>query len=67
MEERNKRKERMQELLQKNKESRKLEIEPLLKECVEVLQSNVEIANAPSKIFFLSSFVVYFLEYLIIA
>jgi hypothetical protein len=45
MEERNKRKKRMQELLQKNKESRKLEIEPLLKECVEVLQSNVEILS----------------------
>ena len=45
MEERNKRKERMQELLQKNKESRKVEIEPLLKECVEVLQSNVEILS----------------------
>lgn len=45
MNDRDKRKLKMQELIQGGKEKRKLEIDPLFKECVEVLHPNVDVLS----------------------
>jgi|GEM_PF-421544 len=45
MSERDKRKLKMQELIQRGKDKTKFEIDPLLKECIEVLHPNVDILS----------------------